>query len=977
MQQVKGQVKQQVGQADLFGFDAAPTVAEKSVSPTIVTEDYAAWRIVVPTFEHAQLLLKALQKEIGSEFIPPRILTMFAWTEQQTPLPVPLAAPSERLSRLYAELRQHEWLKNLFGTRSNTDLLPLAQTLLGLCDELTEVWLPKVLDAQGQMQPEKMASVWQQALASLPTPVKDLVSEESQLVWTLWQAQLDQHDRSVQYLQKTLTIAAHASEHLLWVAPTLPNAMESAFLQAYANTGKNLSGEIQTQVQAQVHVASIDWQSRALPAAMLSAWPRLLGDESLPQHSQSSMNAWPSLASSASSNINALDDFKWQRLRLCAASNMEDEARQAAQTIVEWLQAGKSEIAVIAQDRVVSRRLRALLERAQVLVADETGWKLSTTRAAAVVAAWFEVIISDAETMALLDFIKSPFIEVFEDDVRDANRVLLTDLNANTKAELVMQVELTLRGQNVLGGWEAILAALDRHPAARQWMTKIARLAHSYGRSSAANRRQLKEWTKQSLLWMAELGLDQQLDRDSAGQQVIKMLQALGQECEAVVAPLSFNEWRAFLLLHMENTPFTIKHHDQRVVMLPLNGARLRTFDAVYVIGADAKHLPSRPQETLFFTNTVRRECGLQTREERQLQQLRDLAELMLSNHEIVLSWQTELNGEFNPVSPWIEQLELDLARQAQAALMRQRLPLQRRQLSLGEVTMPTPTAAPLMPNSLSASGLSSLMACPYQFFAGRMLKLSALDELSDMPEKRDYGDWLHAILKNYHDQLRDKQIPLREDHSERIALLKAISDDSFGRVLKQNPAALGYSLRWTKVIPAYVEWANQRESDGWQYALGEVWAERTMQWDKGHILLRGRLDRIDERALDNGDYERVVLDYKTKKKGALSSRLKTHEDHQLAFYGLLRPVAEVDDAGNKQYIDAVDGAAYVALELERNKTGDCEAQEYGKWKHDLEELIVDSMQAIQQGSPLPAHGVESVCQFCDMRGLCRKGAWQ
>ncbi|MBI1835265.1 MAG: PD-(D/E)XK nuclease family protein [Burkholderiales bacterium] len=292
-------------------------------------------------------------------------------------------------------------------------------------------------------------------------------------------------------------------------------------------------------------------------------------------------------------------------------------------------------------------------------------------------------------------------------------------------------------------------------------------------------------------------------------------------------------------------------------------------------------------------------------------------------------------------------------------------------QLHTELVSQARPRAAALMPSTLSASGLNSLVACPYQFFAGRMLKLFAMDEFSDRPEKRDYGDWLHAILKTYHDKLVADQISLQAD---RVAVLREISESWFGRILKQSPAALGYSERWKKVIPAYVDWANQREQDGWQFAFGEVWGEHRLQWADGEVLLRGRIDRIDERALDNGDTERAVLDYKTRAKTALRARLKSGEDHQLAFYGLLQPKIKVAD--QEQILDVADSAHYVALELEREKTGDCEAEQFSRWKQELEDMISSSMQSIAQNAELPAQGVEKVCAYCDMRGLCRKGAW-
>jgi ATP-dependent helicase/nuclease subunit B len=905
------------------------------ISNATLNIDFSGVRVVVPTFEHAHLFLLALSHEIHVQkklltneveqdaFIPPRIQTMFAWMGMQTPHEQASSAASERLMTLYGELRQHAWLKNLFGAKRNTDLLPLAQTLLTLSDELTQVWLPQAIEHQDDVK-----KTWQAALATLPTPVQKMCSDETQLVWTIWQSQLDGRDKIGQTFSTMMQVAKNAKEPLVWIAPTMPSVFENAFLQAY-------------QQQQKVVCISIDWRSSALDTRLSLAWPELIGKES------------SEIAIEDISEFSANIDFS--NLQIYAASSLEDEAEQAAQTIIEWLQNGKQRIAVIAQDRVVSRRLRALLERAHVHVADETGWKLSTTRAAACLAAWFEVISSRADTMALLDFIKSPFI------VRD------------NKEDLLMQIEITLRQANVLGGWDAVLYALegkDERSQAREWVVTIARVAHNY--SGNAGRKTLKEWTASTLQVMLDLGLQNTLQEDLAGLQIVHMLQAVNLDCSKMEDSFSFSEWRALINMQMESTPFTVDHIDKRVVMLPLNGARLRHFDAVYVIGGDEKHLPSKAQETLFFTNAVRRECGLTTREERQQQQLRDFAEVVLSNAVVVLSWQSQTNGEFNAVSPWIEQVNLMLERQGLPVLKQVKRKITPQRLASHPIQQAMPKAAALLPDTLSASGLSSLIACPYQFFAGRMLKLSAIDELSDKPEKRDYGDWLHAILKTYHDQIQSENI---QDFAEREIVLREISNALFARVLKKSPAALGYSVRWNKVIPAYLVWANAREQAGWKFVMGESWAEQALQWNvtetetetetgmQGQVLLRGRIDRVDQQTQENGDVLFAVLDYKTKALGPLKKRLKEAEDHQLAFYGLLSE-------------QKADEASYVALELERDKIGDAQASQFAQWKIELEKAIKINMQSIQSNQSLPAQGVESVCQFCEMRGLCRKGAW-
>lgn len=876
--------------------------------------DFSGIRVVVPTFEHVQLFLQALAREVPGNFIPPRIHTLFAWLEMLPPQAdfAGSPAPSERLMALYAQFREHAWLKSLFGAKRNTDLLPLAQTLLGLADELTQALLPSV-----QLGKDELARRWHSALAQLPLPVQKIVSDETALVWTIWQSQLDAQDAIVQRYQKMLLIAEHASEPLVWIAPATPDPMEQAFLDAY-------------QVRQPVLPIVLDWREQSLPAIFSTAWPDIL-------EAEQSENFQASLSAAASAHIH-----------LCEASSLEDEAQKAAQSIVNWLQQGKQNIAVIAQDRVVARRIRALLERAQVLVADETGWKLSTTRAAAALAAWFEVVATRADTLALLDFLKSPYLPAFLSPERDGADQADQEQLAILKADQVMRIELALRHANVSGGWESILAALSALPQERHWIATLARHAASY-----SGRKNLKDWSAASLRLMAELGLQDAMQNENAGQQILQMLQALGGDCQHMHEAFSFAEWRALINLQLEGTPFITARSDKRVVMLPLNGAHLRSFDAVFVVGADVRHLPSQAKEMLFFTNAVRRECGLVTREQRQTQQLRDFSEVLLSSPQVVLSWQGQQDGEHNPISPWIAQLNLTLERQGQPPLAPHLIEIPQQNLRTRESAMPQPSAAALTPSTLSASGYSSLVACPYQFFAGRMLRLAALDELSDMPEKRDYGDWLHAILKTYHDRLQ------AEPTTERETLLREVSKTLFDRVLEKSPAALGYSVRWNKVIPAYLEWAKSREAAGWRFEIGEAWREHPLSWDGGAVLLRGRIDRIDQ----NADGERAVLDYKTKTNSALNKRLKDGEDHQLAFYGLLSEAT-------------ANAGLYVALELDREKTGHAEATDFTEWTQELEQSIKHNMQAIQRGAALPAQGVASVCQYCEMRGLCRKGAW-
>ncbi len=890
--------------------------------------------VIVPTFAHAQCLKQALAAQAGSAMLAPRIHTLDAWLALKihtgTTGTLQTQGKAQRLMALYAELRQHAWLGNLFAASQALDLLPLATTLLDLCDELSTSFLPAML-AHSALTDIDCASVadfaadfasdfativapdvlWQQALEQLAPPVRALLSEEAQLVWRIWKAQVDTEDPSLVRQQNLLRLAQQARRPLLWIHPVAPNRAEQMFLAMYAR-------------QQTVRVITLDWRPDALAAVVQTTWPEMFDAPPHPPAAPLLHSAEP---------LSALPGFS-----LCPATGLEQEAQQGAQCLLNWLQEGKTRIAIVAQDRVVARRIRALMERAQVWVADETGWKLSTTRAAAAIAAWFEVLASQAEVISLLDLLKSPFVWPAMPD----------------KDAWLMTLEASWRRQNVLAGWPAIIDAVPATCDAAP-LQRLARQAALF-----TGRKSLAQWSELTEQTLEVLGIRSALAQDMAGRQVLIMLADIHTECRDLPHDFHFSEWRACLSLQMEATAFVPDNPDQRIVMLPLNGARLRRFEAVLMVGCDAKALPSEAPEVLFFANAVRRELGLTTREQRAQQQMRDFTEILSSGAQVILSWQQFKNGEPNACSPWIERLQLVLTRAGTAPQPVLNVTLTPHTLQTQAVPFAAPCAPALLPAQLSASGYQRLLGCPYAFFASHMLGLAAWNEFSDLPEKRDYGNWLHGILHQYHEAL---QTTPNADNADKAALLAHISTQRFEQELQHSAAALGYWVRWQKVMPAYLAWAAEHETQGWHYWAGEQQYQRLLEWEGGQILLRGRIDRIDQQT--NG--EQAVLDYKTSNQAALKKKL-AGEDPQLAFYGLLAKTSQASQASQ---------ASLIALEATKQKIAAVPADNFENRVQQLEQHILHSMQALQQGAALPANGVDTVCQYCDMGGLCRKGAWQ
>ncbi len=103
--------------------------------------------------------------------------------------------------------------------------------------------------------------------------------------------------------------------------------------------------------------------------------------------------------------------FAWPASRpvpvLGACPGFEDEAQSAAAQVLTELSAGRRPVALVAHDRLLVRRVHELLVRSGAQVVDETGWRLSTTRAAAGFMALLHSARHDAGNDALLDWLKS------------------------------------------------------------------------------------------------------------------------------------------------------------------------------------------------------------------------------------------------------------------------------------------------------------------------------------------------------------------------------------------------------------------------------------------------------------------------------------------------------------------------------------------------------------------------------------------
>jgi ATP-dependent helicase/nuclease subunit B len=105
-----------------------------------------------------------------------------------------------------------------------------------------------------------------------------------------------------------------------------------------------------------------------------------------------------------------------------------------------------------------------------------------------------------------------------------------------------------------------------------------------------------------------------------------------------------------------------------------------------------------------------------------------------------------------------------------------------------------------------------------------------------------------------------------------------------------------------------------------------------------------------------------MVLDYKTESTTNTAKRLKDPlEDTQLAFYAALVGAESIEAAYVN--ISEKDSKTYLQADIDHGRSA-------------LIEGILDDMQTISSGKPLPALGEGAACDYCAARGLCRKDFW-
>jgi ATP-dependent helicase/nuclease subunit B len=618
--------------------------------------------------------------------------------------------------------------------------------------------------------------------------------------------------------------------------------------------------------------------------------------------------------------------------------DFEDEARRTAAQVLACVAARETPVALIAADRLLVRRVRALLARRGLPIQDETGWKLSTTRAGAQVATLLKAARGDASCDDWLDWLKG-----------------LGRWPGDAGSDLALE---SLEGVLRRRGWTRP-AAIDRGalaPAAlRLWDAAQAALEPLRMARALA----LGGWLDLTARALEGCGALAGLREDDAGRQLLEALY-LDTAAPAIDDRLDFDDYVAWIDAVLEEALFAPDAPlDAPVVITPLERALLRPFRAVVLAGADDKRLGARPAPWPFLDEPLADRLGLPTRAARAQREALAFSQL-LRVPRVVLLRRADDGGEPLAPSPLLERLEL--ARLARGAGPLPEAPdaTVARAVLARPTPRPAPQAGERLPLRLSASACEALRACPYRFHVRHVLGLREAEELDDAVEKRDYGSWLHEVLLRFH---AGRERP--QDAAAEAARLQAIAVALNTEWHVEDDAFLPYGASFAAFVPRYVAWLHARDAAGARWLGGEEELEaRPRGWNG--LALYGRVDRIDRVAREAGPALELI-DYKTGSAERLRERLKVPlEDTQLAVYAAL---VAARDAG------ATLEAGYLPVD-ERDRLQLVHHHDVAATAQALVANLGAELARVRDGAPLPALGEGEACTWCEARGLCRRDHW-
>ena len=663
------------------------------------------------------------------------------------------------------------------------------------------------------------------------------------------------------------------------------------------------------------------------------------------------------------------------RLKVFKSTSLENHIKALDIKIRSCIHANKNNIGVITTDRKLVRRLRAVLEHANVPVNDLGGWALSTTSAVVVIECLLQLIEEGYPANQLLALVKSPFLPVSVDkaihekavNFFEKNIILAFNLYSDLhRFRTALKISQARSADENAQTFTYLNQLVDKIAVATQSLAKLCRHNKSIP---------LHRFFEELLAGLKALGIYAAVEKDAAGKQILELLEIQIADFKNIENAMDWFEWRRLLARILDQKNFKLASVNANVTFCNLEQSRLLKFDTVIIASVVKNRFPGASLHYTFFNESIRSELNISTWRDEHALYFYLFRALLDAAPDILITVQNEQNEEQMLSSPWLEAIEtfhlIAYATGLSDTQLQQLVGQDNTTIEqIQPAGMPALTSQPapilkdeLKPDAISISQYQALINCPYQFYASVGLKLAKTNKLSEELDKTDFGTLVHKCIHLFFTDEPSMPGPFigRVTAANRAAaeqMLISISEYLFDQNTQRGFIDELWLCRWVKLIPKFIDWEIQRQKTHTPYEH-EVSLQKNIN---SAITLRGRIDRIDRMDEPSGGY--AVIDYKT---GLTPSTKKilAGEQAQLPAYAMLH--------GNCVQVE------YVSIGKNNNVKAEAVIKE-GRLQELImhhQERLVEFSTALLGNTPLKAFTDDETCGYCEARGICRKDYWQ
>jgi ATP-dependent helicase/nuclease subunit B len=561
------------------------------------------------------------------------------------------------------------------------------------------------------------------------------------------------------------------------------------------------------------------------------------------------VETWPASGRAASSAVRAravanamtAADFsdKWSALkpadrrltgvRAAEFSDAAAEAQGIALALREALETPERTAALVTPDRMLARRVSALLRRWEIEADDSAGRALSEQPVGTLLLAIASAAAEELAPVPLLSLLKHPLVG---GEGEDRLRWL----------EAVRSVDLALRGPRPAPGLEG----LDRHLEGKQDWPKLRPSIEPIA-SLLSKPVSLDEFARKLAAAVATLAGDNAW-RGADGRMAAELLAELEASDGASAIVLTAEDAVSVLrdLLEQQRVRPPYGGHP-RIFIWGLLEARLQQADLVVLGGLNEGIWPAAPAPDPWLAPKIRANLKLPGLDFRIGLSAHDFASALGAPQVLVT------RARRNERSPTVAS-RFWLRLEAMTGGITRDTRLERLVSVLDDpgtaapVRRPAPQpSADLRPRRVSVTAVDRLKADPFAFYAQAMLKLRTLDPLDADHSAAWKGTAVHKVLEEW---LREDDCAPEKLLPRAQALLRSATIHPMLRAL------------WAPRLIEAIKWIEEQVEDDRAEGRRPLKAEITGEAQIDGVVVHGKVDRIDL----IGNRGLAIVDYKTGK---------------------------------------------------------------------------------------------------------------